>query len=61
MGRALKNHLNKEMMMSVEVLVLRGEFLQAIEATIDFTFCEEKLISYYHEDNNRLSLHSIPL
>ncbi|WP_454844292.1 hypothetical protein [Priestia megaterium] len=46
-------------MMSVEALALRDEFLRAIEATIDFTFSEERLISYYHEDNNRPSLHSI--
>ncbi|WP_144594463.1 transposase, partial [Priestia flexa] len=36
-------------------------FLRTIEATIDFSFIEEKLLPYYCEDNGRPSIHPITL
>ncbi|TYR78212.1 IS5/IS1182 family transposase, partial [Priestia megaterium] len=56
---ALKNHRDEQVMVSVEALVPQDHFLRAIEATIDFTFIEEKLTPYYCEDNGRPSIHPI--
>lgn len=58
---ALKNHRDERTMVSVEELVPQDHFLRAIEATIDFTFIEEKLRPYYCADNGRPSIHPITL
>lgn len=58
---ALKNHRDERVTISVEELVPQDHFLRAIEATIDFHFIEEKLRSYYCENNGRPSIHPIVL
>jgi transposase len=58
---ALKNHRDQEVTVSVESLVPADHFLRAVEATIDFSFIEEKLQPYYCEDNGRPSIHPITL
>ncbi|MBY6088728.1 IS1182 family transposase, partial [Priestia flexa] len=58
---ALKNHRDEQVMVSVEDLVPANHFLRTIEATIDFSFIEEKLLPYYCEDNGRPSIHPITL
>ena len=58
---ALHNHRDKEVTVSVEALVPVDHFLRAVEATIDFSFIEEKLQPYYCEDNGRPSIHPITL
>jgi len=58
---ALKNHRDEGVMISVEELVPQDHFLHAIEATIDFSFIEEKLRPYYCINNGRPSIHPITL
>ena len=58
---ALQNHRNQEVTVSVESLVPVDHFLRAVEATIDFSFIEEKLQPYYCENNGRPSIHPITL
>jgi transposase len=58
---ALQNHTGKEVTVTVESLVPVDHFFRAVEATIDFSFIEEKLQPYYCQDNGRPSIHPITL
>jgi transposase len=46
---------------SIEHLVPSDHFLRSVDNIIDFSFIEEKLSSYYCENNGRPSIHPVTL